>query len=321
MKRRTFLRNSLGSVVLGGATSCHSKTNQRLRVLTWTDYFDPSRLTMFSSVYNCTVDLVNFSSNEELYARLLAGERADVLVPSSYMRHILATKGMLAKFDSEDARVESMPYLRGISGLSWIDDHHPEGPCSWSWIGKSTSGRITLLDDMRETIGAALKSLGYSGNSNTESEIRSAVALVQEWKQRLAGFESEYYKLGLVAGEYDMAHAYSGDIFQTYRKNPSLRFAVPSEGAMTFTDELCIEARTEQQELAAEFIRFNITADSIAAHAAHTGYQMVKPDEVITTPQGIDPIDANAFRNSEEILALGESQSLWEYLWREIRKN
>jgi spermidine/putrescine transport system substrate-binding protein len=321
MKRRIFLRNSLGAAVMGGLASCHSKKNKQLRFLSWADYLDTAKLEEFSRVHRCAVELSTFSSNEQLHSRLLAGERADVLVPSSYMRQILVSEGMLARFDSAGARVESVPYLRGISGLSWIGDKHPEAPCSWSWIMKSASGRITLLDDMRETMGAALKFLGHSGNSNIESEIRSAAALVQEWKQRLAAFESEYYKHGLVAGEYDMSHAYSGDIFQAFRKNPSLRFGVPSEGAMTSTDEFCIDARSEHQELAAEFIRYQTTSDSIAAHAAHTGYQVAMDGEGITTPHGIDAIDASALTKSEEILPLGDSQRLWHELWREIRRN
>lgn len=321
MKRRAFLQNSVGTAVVAGMASCRSIRNEQLRVLSWTDYFDPSKLEEFSSRYECAVEVATFSSNEELRVRLLAGERADVIVPSSYMRSILASEGMLARFDSDEGRVEWLPYLRGVSGLGWLGDQHPEGACSWSWIGKAASGRLTLLDDMRDTIGAALKFMGYSGNSETESEIRKAAALVQEWKQRLAGFESEYYKFGLVAGEYDLVHAYSGDIFQTYRKHSTLRFAVPSEGAMAFTDELCIDARTEQHELAADFIRFQTTPARVAAHAAYTGYQGARHGEVITTPGGMEPIAAVALAQCEEISALKSSQSLWEELWREIRKN
>ena len=321
MKRRTFLRNSLGAAAMSGTLSCRARDKKRLRILSWADYFAPAKLEEFSRAHQCVVELKTFSSNEQLHGWLSEGKRADVLVPSSYMKQILASEGMLARFDSAGARVESVPYLRGISGLSWIGDQHPEGPCSWSWIMKSSQGRITLLDDMRETIGAAVKFLGHSGNSNIESEIRSAAAVVQEWKQRLAAFESEYYKLGLVAGEYDMAHAYSGDIFQACRKNPTLRFAVPGEGAMTSTDEFCIDARSEQQELAAEFIRYQTTPNSITAHVAHTGYQAANYQQVIVTPQGIEPLDANALAKSEEILPLGESQALWYKLWREIRRN
>ena len=306
---------------MGGLVACDSKKDKPLRVLSWADYFDPLKLNEFSKAHKCPVELVTFSSNEQLHTRLLAGEQADVIGPSSYMRQILESEGMLGRFDSAAAKVQSVPYLRGISGLSWTGDQHPEGPCSWSWIMKSASGRITLLDDMRETMGAALKFLGHSGNSHIESEIRSASALVQEWKQRLAAFESEYYKLGLVAGEYDMAHAYSGDIFQSCRKNPSLRFAVPCEGAMTSADELCIDTRSERQELAAEFIRFHTASDSIAAHAAHTGYQPAKDGDRITTPHGIEAIDASALAKSEEILSLGDSQVLWHELWHEIRRD
>ena len=326
MKRRTFIRRAGTAAVASMALSACRRRNPgpvTLRVLSWADYFDPAPLRRFEQAHTCLVDLVSFASNEELCDRLARGEKCDVLVPTSYVCQMLAKEGRTAPVAAPGAGAGSVsvPYLCGISGLAWTTRLSPEPPCSWSWIAKAERGRVTLLDDIRETMGAALKFLGHSANSTREQELRDAAALVQEWKQRLAGFESEYYKIGLVAGEYDLVHGYSGDVFQACRRNPQIRFAVPAEGALVSTDEFCIDAESSRKELAAAFIREQTAPETIALHARYTGYQPAARAKAIEFPAGIEPIDPNAFARSEEIAFLDESRELWAALWREIRKD
>jgi spermidine/putrescine transport system substrate-binding protein len=291
-----------------------------LRVLSWADYFCPERIAAFERGHDCKVDISGFASNEELHERLRGGERTDVMVPSTYMRVMLQEEAYLAPLSTASDAAFSIPYLRGVSGLAWMDGQSPgKDACSWSWIPAVPAGRITLLDDMRETIGAALKFLGHSANSTDEKQLVEAVAVVQEWKQRISAFESEYYKIGLVAGEYDLVHGYSGDVLQAAARNPRIRFAIPAEGALFSTDEFCIDARSGLKDLAAAFIRDQSTPESLDAHARYTGYW----------PAGGEPphptismhLDADALRRSEEISPLGPAASLWADLWREIRRD
>ena len=99
-----------------------------------------------------------------------------------------------------------------------------------------------MFNDMRETIGAALKCLGYSINSTSEAELAEAEALLLEWKKNLAKFDNEQYKIGLASGEFLLVHAWSGDIFQVRKENPDVRFFVPEEGTIISCDDLVIPA-------------------------------------------------------------------------------
>ena len=51
------------------------------------------------------------------------------------------------------------------------------------------AGQISLLNDARETLGAALKYLGYSLNSESQEELDAAVALVSDNLDRITKFD------------------------------------------------------------------------------------------------------------------------------------
>ncbi len=92
-------------------------------------------------------------------------------------------------------------------------------------------GRMTMLNDMRETIGAALKSLGYSLNTTDEAQLAEARDVVIRWKKNLAKFENEQYKSGIATGEFLLVHGYSGDILQVQRENDDVAFLDPARRA------------------------------------------------------------------------------------------
>ena len=117
-------------------------------------------------------------------------------------------------------------------------------------------GRMTMFNDMRETIGAALKCLGHSINTTSEAELAEAETLLLEWKKNLAKFDNEQYKIGLASGEFLLVHAWNGDVFQVRKENPDVRFFVPEEGTIISCDDLVIPADAREAALAHAFINF-----------------------------------------------------------------
>ena len=69
-----------------------------------------------------------------------------------------------------------VPYMVTFTGIAYNKEVVGEIEPSWSVLEKRTDlkGRITILDDMRETIGAALKYKGYSCNTTNEAELAEA---------------------------------------------------------------------------------------------------------------------------------------------------
>jgi spermidine/putrescine transport system substrate-binding protein len=205
-----------------------------LHVYTWADYIKPELIARFEAEQKCRVVVDTFDSNESMYAKLKAGATGyDLITPSSYMASTMRAQGMLrdlspnlipntAHVDRDYLRIAtdgamrySVPYMLTTSGIGYLRGRVPDLPDSWSAFDRSDlKGRMTMLNDMRETLGAALKFLGHSLNTRDERELAAARDVVIRWKRNLAKFENEQYKTGLASAEFFVTHGYSGDIFQ-----------------------------------------------------------------------------------------------------------
>jgi len=245
-----------------------------LSVYTWSDYIKPEIVRRFEREQGCRVVLDTFESNEAMYAKLKAGASGyDVLTPSSYMVSLMHDQGMLLRLDhgllpnlahvdpdylkiAVDRTMDhSVPYMLVISGIAYLEGRVKDVVPSWRMFGRADlKGRVTMFNDMRETIGAALKALGYSINTTSETELAEAERLLLEWKANLAKFENEQYKIGLASGEFLLVHAWNGDVFQVRKENPDVRFFVPEEGTIISCDDLVIPADAKETRLAHAFI-------------------------------------------------------------------
>jgi spermidine/putrescine transport system substrate-binding protein len=283
ISRRGLLRSAAaalaGAATLiassAGLTGC-GRAKPILSLYTWSDYIKPDLVRRFEREHGCRVVLDTFESNEAMYAKLKAGATGyDLLTPSSYMVSLMHAQGMLRPIDHSlvpnlvnvdpdylaiaiDRTMDhSVPYMIVVSGIAYLEGRVKDVVPSWRMFGRADlAGRMTMFNDMRETVGAALKTLGYSINSTSERELAEAEALALEWKRNIAKYDNEQYKIGLASGEFLLVHAWNGDVFQVRRENPAVRFFVPEEGTIISCDDLVIPADARQPALAHAFIDF-----------------------------------------------------------------
>ncbi len=258
-----------------------------LHVYTWTDYISPDLIEHFEEKFGCTVVVDTFDSNESMYAKLKAGATGyDVIMPSSYQIALMAKEGMVDKLDHTklpnvkknfDKRFTpqiidpeftySVPYAVTYTGFCYIKDKIPAGADvnSWSVLGsEGLKGRISLLDDQREVIGAGLMYLGYSINSKNPQEIDKAVEQVLKWKENVRKFDAESYKTEGAPGAITLGHGYSTDVTQLIigdededvKPRPDIGFALPKEGFTIAFDEMVVASASKQKDLAYAFINF-----------------------------------------------------------------
>ena len=181
---------------------CSEGDIRTLRIYTWSDYIAPSVVKRFEKAHGVKVLVDTFESNEAMYAKLKSGEASyDIIVPSSYEIVTMVRAGMVERldhsklpnvrrnFDSSFAAQildpsfsYSVPYAVTYTGFAYEKEMIPEGADveSWSILGNETmKGRMSMLDDMREVIGAGLMYLGFSINSTRPDEIDAAVGQIQ----------------------------------------------------------------------------------------------------------------------------------------------
>ena len=316
MKNLTFTAVAAGAVaaslILAG---CEKKPE--LHIYTWSDYIAPDVIEGFEAEYGCKVVIDTFDSNETMYAKLKAGGTGyDIIMPSSYLVELMAREGLVSKLDHaklpnvkanfdpsfanqviDPSFTFSVPYAITYPGFCYAKDRMPEGADVESWsilCNDALKSKITLLDDIREVIGAGLMSLGYSVNSTNPAEIDAAVEQVLVWKKNIRKFDAESYKTEVPSGATILGHGYSTDVTQVIvgdeeEGNPprkDIGFALPKEGFTIAFDEMVLSAAAPNPDLAYEFMNFMYEGDKAKANMEYImGPMPVKP--------GIDALDAD----------------------------
>jgi spermidine/putrescine transport system substrate-binding protein len=328
----------------GGGGGC-APEKPVLRIYTWTDYVKPELIQRFEQENNCTVAIDTYDSNESMCEHLNSRDKGpfDLLFPSSYMVKIMHGQGLLQKLDHgripnlqnvdsaylamafDHEMDHSVPYAMGITCLGYLGSQVKDFTPSWAMLDRGDlKGRMTMLDDYRETIGAALKFLGYSLNSTNDQELAAAKEVVLRWKKNLAGFDNEAYNTDLAAGKVRLAHGYGGDLMQVRSENPDIQIAVPQEGVSLSFDDMVIPADASNVELAHQFINF-VLDPRVAAELTEYIYFLC-PNEVsyqyLSKETRADPILLPPPEMAEKLempADLGEENTAkYEKIWAEI---
>ena len=326
------------------ASAACGRPKPLLSLYTWSDYIKPGLVRRFEREHGCRVVLDTFESNEAMYAKLKAGASGyDLLTPSSYMVSLMRAQGMLRPLDHallpnlvhvdpeylamavDKTMDHSVPYMLVVSGIAYLQGRVKDVVPSWRMFGrKDLAGRMTMFNDMRETIGAALKALGRSINTTSEAELAEAEALLVEWKRNIAKFENEQYKIGLASGEFLLVHAWNGDVLQVRQENPDVRFFVPEEGTIISCDDLVIPAGAREPGLAHAFIDFLHDPAVAAENTAAIWYLCPNKDSYPLLPEAIrnDPaifIDPGIRAKSEVIADIGAANALYVQVWDRVK--
>ena len=275
--------------VAGEAPACEpGQTDGDLNLYNWSEYIDPELLSAFEEEAGVAVSETFYDSNETMLAQIQTGAVYDLIVPSDYMVEIMITDGLLLPLQKDaipniDNLAEefqappydpdltySVGYQWGTTGLG-VDTEvvGTDFPASWGLVfdpavTEPYAGQISLLNDARETLGAALKYLGYSINSESQEEVDAAAALISDNIDRITKFDSDLYTDDLVNGEVAVSHGYSGNFFTAFAAtdNPErYAYVIPEEGATLWTDNMAIPAGAEHPCTAHAFINFLLDAE------------------------------------------------------------
>jgi spermidine/putrescine transport system substrate-binding protein len=332
------------AVVLFAPAGCVNKAAAVLHVYTWADYIKPELIARFETENACKVIIDTFDSNEAMYAKLKAGATGyDLITPTSYMVSLMLAQGMIqpldrtlipnaAHIDPDYLKIaidktmdHSMPYMITNTGIAYLKSKVKDFEPTWAMFDRQDlKGRAVMLNDMRETIGAGLKFLGYSLNTTNEEELQKAKEVVLRWKKNLAKFENEQYKSGIASGEFLLVHGYSGDILQVRQENADIAFAMPREGGTISCDDLVIPKSARAAALAHAFINFLHDPKVAAENTDFTQYVCPNAAAYPLMSEAIKN-DPGVFLSAElkakcEILAdLGADNAKWVKVWDEIK--
>ena len=321
-----------------------------LRIYTWSDYIAPDVIAGFERALGVKVVVDTFDSNEDMYALLKSGGASyDIVTPSSYQIEAMADGGMIDELDHSkipNARKNfepafafqildpsfaySVPYALTYTGLAYRKDKLPAGIAvdSWAVLGNpALKGRVTLLDDIREVIGAGLVYLGYSVNSSDPAEIAAAADQVIKWRSNVRKFDSESYKTEVASGETWIGQGYSTDVAQIMsgEGNRDVGFAIPKEGFVMAFDEMVVMKSSPRKDLAYAFINYVYDGDVAKANLEYIrGPMPVKPGLAQLDPEframiSLTPAQLNAGQVLRDFDGQPGVMDIYNKAWDRIR--
>ncbi|MDM8541931.1 spermidine/putrescine ABC transporter substrate-binding protein [Desulfococcaceae bacterium HSG9] len=147
---------------------------------------------------------------------------------------------------------------------------------SWKFIFENTkyANKITMLDNLYEAIGAALKSLGYSWNSDDESELMKAKEVLLKQKARVMAYDS-YPRRPLVEEEAWISQTWDGDAWLVSKDMPtkgSLKSLLPKEGTFIGANTDFIPSGSEHPAAAHLFLNYIFRTDVAVMLTKTVGY-------------------------------------------------
>jgi spermidine/putrescine transport system substrate-binding protein len=337
MRRRTFL------MAAAGTAACSRRP--RLNVYNWSDYVAPDTIANFERETGIEVRYGTYESVPEMLAKVMSGNSGwDVVFPSAEYIQPMLDMDLLAPLRAEwlpnlnaleqsfrrppwDPELRwSVPYMWGVTGIVYQSRLSP-APESWRdlWNGR-LAGRITMLDDPPEVLGACLQMLGCSLNSSHPQELARAQAEAIAQKHLVRAYLNAEARDQLVAGDVAAAQAWGVTAAQAIAAAPGkLAFAFPREGFARFADTMAILRESPRREAAHRFIDYllrpavsaSIVMTVQTATANGSGHALLPP-ELRDNPVLYPP---------QETLARGEwfepqsaaSQRLRDRLWTEIK--
>jgi len=261
----------------GAPNSSNIRYTEILRVYNASEYIDKTTIDDFEREYAIKVEYNEFESNEDMYIEITKNPNTyDVLVPSDYIIDRLIKEGKLAKLDkskvpnitkiAEEYLNPSydpdndyvIPYMAGTLGILYNKKKVTTPVDSWTALfDPQYRGNIVMLDSQRDSLGAALKMLGFSMNSNNDAELKQAKEKLLAVRSIASAYNmSEEIRDKLVAGEGFLGVAYSGDAKTAIDRNPNLSYVIPKEGANKWIDGFVVMKNTKHFDAAQKFIDF-----------------------------------------------------------------
>jgi spermidine/putrescine-binding protein len=332
----------------GGADVGEQELAKELHIYNWSEYIDPEIYEDFEKEFGVKVIEDTFSSNEDLLAKLQAGATGyDLIVPSDYMVDIMRELDLLAElnFDNipnfsnvsdlfrdppyDPGNKYSVPYQWGTTGIGYNAEEFDEAPGSWGYLfdpemAAPYAGQISMLNDSRETMGAALKYLGYSVNSTSEQELEEAKQLLIQQKAWVSTYDSDGFEDLLAAGETVIGHGWSGDFFAAAEEAEQVWYIIPQEGGVIWTDNLCIPKSAPSQYTAEVFINYLLQPEVGAQITNYTWFgspnkaseefidaEILEEPAIYPPPEVMDKL--------EFIRDVGEATAIYDRIWTEIK--
>ncbi len=320
-----------GAAATAQAAQDLSDTEKVVNWSNWTQYIDVSEdentrptLDAFTEQTGIEVNYTeDYNDNDEFYAKvrplLEGGEDTgrDVWCSTDWMVSRLIQQGYVQEIDYanvpngqanlvdslkdvefDPGRKFSLPWQSGFAGIAYNLD--ATGGKEIETITQlltdpALKGKVTLLTEMRDTIGLVLLEQGKDPADFTDADFDAAIAMVQEAKDagQIKGFTGNDYTDGLTKGDIAACIAWTGDVVQLQFENDAVGYTLPTAGFTLWSDNFVIPALAQHKKNAELLMNYYYQPDVMAQVAAWVNY--IPP--VAGTKEELEAIDPSLADN------------------------
>jgi spermidine/putrescine transport system substrate-binding protein len=294
LSRRQFLGRTAmaaGTLAVGSAflSACKSKEGAAtatgtVRISNWPLYIDQKTITDFEAATGIKAEYTeDVNDNNEFFAKveepLKRGQSIDrdIVVLTDWMAGRFIKLGYTQPIDEskfpnkanlvaglrnvgfDPGRTNSVPWMSGMTGLGYNPKRTGRELTSINDIfDPKFKGQVTMLTEMRDTLGLVMLGLGKDPTACTVDDAKAACAKIKQYRENghIRAFTGNDYAEDLAAGNISAAIAWSGDIQGLAADNPDLKWVAPSEGAMLWSDNMMIPKTSDRPDLAVAFMNY-----------------------------------------------------------------
>jgi spermidine/putrescine-binding protein len=326
-------------------------TSEELNLFVWTEYIPQEMIDCFEEVYGVTVNRDEYSSNEEMYAKLSAGGASyDLAQPTDYIIPLMVRQGLVQEldksklpvlegfdpaylnFDFDPGNAHSVPYQAGTQAIIVNTDVVENVPTSWEDLWKEEyAGRMVFLDDSRAVIGLTLLTLGYDANSTDPAQLEEAKEKLAQLVPGIKLFDSDSPKTALIAGDVDLGMTWTGEAKLAQRELPAIEYIYPTEGAILWQDNYVVLADAPHTDAAYAWINYTMQPEIFwlmlrdfpytMPSAAALAYAQENQPELYESymASNITNTPADVVANGVRIEDVGDALPLYDAIWTEVK--
>ncbi len=303
----------------GSSGTASTGEEATLNFYNWDTYIGETTLDDFAASSGITVNMSLFATNDELFAKLRAGNPGfDVIVPSNDFVERMIQSDLVEELDQtripnmanvdptfidvayDPGRKFSMPYTWLALGIGYRKSKVSATPDSWKVLFDSAeyAGKIALLSEAGDVIRLGAKYLGHSVNAITPEIIAEVEAMLIRQKPNIKTFHEDNGQDLLLSGEVDLVLEYNGDIAQIMTEDDDIDFLIPKEGSQLNSDNLCIPKGAPHPLNAHAFINNLLDAEvgkkiteTILYPTPNAAAKALMPDDYKNNPVIFPPAD------------------------------
>ncbi len=280
------------------------KIESTLNFYNWAQYHDPSNAKAFSQKYGVAFKESNYASNEELLTKLQTtkGQSVyDIIVPDADHVRIEKGLGLLMKLDHsllpnlknlaphwrqlsyDPGNVYSVMKDTGLTGFTMRTDHVTPNLRTWKdffdFLPHAGGLNVNFIESPAEVIGVALNALGFSMNTESDTELNAARDLLLKVRPHVNTI-NEVYLDDFIAGKIDLGITYSGDglrIRAARKKQGDIRVVAPLGRSEIWIDNWAISAYAPDPVAAHAWINYMLDPAVNAREMQYVQYEVGTP--------------------------------------------